>query len=423
MPPYFTPGDGRFVRQGTSLLYIAGEKTKASAPWGYTTNHVGGFFCWAFRFALGSKSILYAVKSCLWQHTTEGGEWLMSENIKPETREQTGKKRKRKHRIRRWIALAVVLAVAGIIGYLAVRKLQRDYTVTYDAYTTSIGTISNSLNYSGSMQLINSATYTADETVKVREVYVSAGDKVSKGNRLMRLSNGTTLTAEFDGTVNIVGAEKGDEVAKDTTLVQVADFGSMQVSFRIGESDISQVSVGQNVRVTVASADATFESEIKSIDYASYTGNSVAYYTAVVDVDTSETADIYPGMQATVTIPREEVADVVILKMDAISTAMDNSAFVYIQDEDGTMKEQPITVGVSNGNYAEVKEGLSDGETVYVAAKAEESEGGLLAGLFGTQQVNMPSPGSGTRPSGGFGGSRDGSGGSSERPSGFSPNR
>ena len=33
-PRFLTPGDGRVVRQGTSLLYIAGEKTKASAPWG-----------------------------------------------------------------------------------------------------------------------------------------------------------------------------------------------------------------------------------------------------------------------------------------------------------------------------------------------------------------------------------------------------
>ena len=343
---------------------------------------------------------------------------------KPETREQTGKK-KRKRRIRRWIVLAIVLGLIGGIGYLVVRKLQRDYTVTYDAYTTSIGTISNSLSYSGSMQLVNNATYTAEETVKVREVYVKAGDKVAKGDRLMRLSNGSTLTAEFDGTVNTVGAEKGDEVEKETTLVQIADFENMRVSFRVGESDISQVSVGQSVRVTVASAGATFDSTIRSIDYASYTGNSVAYYTATVDVDTSETADIYPGMQATVTIPKEEVTDVVILKMDAISTAMDNSAYVYVQAEDGTMTEQPITVGVSNGNYAEIKEGLNDGETVYVIAKVEENEGGLLAGLFGTQQVNMPSMGSGTRPSGGFGGgSWSGGGNGSERPSGgFSPNR
>ena len=345
----------------------------------------------------------------------------MSETQKPETMEQTGKKKKRKRRIRRWIALALVLALAGGTGWLIVRKLQRDYTVTYDAYTTSIGTISNSLSYSGSMQLVNNTTYTAGDTVKVREVYVRAGDHVSEGDRLMRLSNGTTLTAEFDGTVNKVGAEKGDEIEKDGALVQVADFGNMEVSFRIGESDISQVSVGQEVRVTVASAGVAFNSSVKSIDYASYTGNSVAYYTAVVEVDTSGTAGIYPGMQATVTIPKEEVRDVVILKMDAISTAMDNSAYVYVQAEDGTMTEQPITVGVSNGNYAEVKEGLNDGETVYVVAKTEENDGGLLSGLFGTQQVNIPA-GGGNRPSG-FGGGNRNSNGNDRQSEGYSPGR
>ena len=38
MPPFYTPGDGRVVRQGTSLLYKAGEKTRASAPWGHKKN-------------------------------------------------------------------------------------------------------------------------------------------------------------------------------------------------------------------------------------------------------------------------------------------------------------------------------------------------------------------------------------------------
>lgn len=158
--------------------------------------------------------------------------------------------------------LVIVLALVGGITFLVIRKLRRDNTVTYDAYTTSIRTISNSLSYSGSMQLINSATYTADEKVLVRDVYVAAGDKVKKDDRLMRLANGKTLTAEFDGTVNAMGAAKDDEVEKDSTLVQVVDFENMQVSFRIGESDISQVTVGQEVRVTVASANATFDSKV-----------------------------------------------------------------------------------------------------------------------------------------------------------------
>ena len=40
MPPSCTPGDGRFDRQGTSLLYRAGEKTRASAPWGNVEKRV-----------------------------------------------------------------------------------------------------------------------------------------------------------------------------------------------------------------------------------------------------------------------------------------------------------------------------------------------------------------------------------------------
>ena len=45
----------------------------------------------------------------------------------------------------------------------------------------------------------------------------------------------------------------------------------------------------------------------------------------------------------------------------------------------------------------------------------------LFAGLFGTQQVNMPAGGGSSFP--GFGGSGRGGSGGSDRPSGFSPNR
>lgn len=329
---------------------------------------------------------------------------------KPETAAEKGDGKNRKEKktsgkkkrriVRRLVTLAVILALLGLGGYIVVRKLQADYRVVYTPYTASVGSISNSLSYSGSMQLINSAAYTAPSDSKVREVYVTVGQAVKEGDKLIRLSDGTTLSAEFDGTVNSVGAEKGDEVKAGDSLVQVADFGRMKVSFRVGESDIRDVAPGQGVRITVASVGAVFEAEIDTIDYVSYSGNNVAYYTATALVDTSATAGIYPGMQATVTIPQEEATDVVILKMDAISTSADNSAFVYIQAEDGTMTAQPVTVGVSNGNYVEIRSGVSEGQTVYVIEEQEEETvGGILAGLFGTQQVNPPSggmPGSGS---------------------------
>ncbi len=339
----------------------------------------------------------------------------MSDTSKTDNSRRAGRKKKRKT-VRRLIVLVFVLSILGLGGYVVIRKLQADYQVTYDPYTATIGTILKSLSYSGSLQLTQNTIYTASSECKVREVYVTAGQQIQQGEKLIRLSDGTTLTADFNGIVNKVEVSKGDVVHSGTSLVQVTDFDHMKVSFRIGENDIKDVKAGQHVQITVASINATFDAEISNIDYSSYTGNSVAYYTADILVDASGIDDIYPGMQATITVPQEEARDVVILKMDAISAAEDNSAFVYKQSEDGSMTRAAVTVGLSNGNYAEIKSGISAGETVYVEKEQEASTfESILSGLFGSQQVNAPS-----------GGNSRGSGGGSfsERPSGsgsFSP--
>ena len=340
---------------------------------------------------------------------------------KPETGKKKKKGRKRKI-LKRLIWLTVILLVVGVAGWSVYSKLMSEYKITYDPYTATTGSIPNSLSFTGSMQLIDSATYTASADVKIREIYVAQGDKVKDGDKLMRLSNGETIEAEFDGTVSSIEVEKGDEVKAETSLITVADFDHMTVSVRVGESNISQVAVGQNCKVTVSSADANFESVIKSIDYVAYSGNNVAYYTAIVDVDTAEVKNVWPGMQATVTVPLEEAENVTVLKMEALSTARDNTAYVYKESESGEMEEVKVTVGVSNGNYVEIKEGVTAGETVYkVAEKKEEATGlaALFSGLFTNRQVNRPNrnrnnqdgsgmpdfsnmPDMGNMPSGGF---------------------
>ena len=331
-------------------------------------------------------------------------DWKMAEkpgNGVPGTKKKKSRKRKL---VKRLIWTFVILLVLGAAGWSAYSSLVAEYKITYDPYTATTGSISNSLSFSGSMQLINSAAYTAPEEGKVREIYVSAGDTVKEGDKLVRLSNGETVKAGFDGTVGSVEVEKGDEVAKGDSLLTLADFNHMKVSVRVGESNIRQVAEGQKCRVTVASAGATFESVIDSIDHISYSGNNVAYYTTIVQVDTTGTEGIWPGMQATVTVPLEEAKDVTVLKMDALSTARDNTAYVYKENGNGEMEEVAVTVGVSNGNYVEIRSGVEAGETVYKVAEKEEQATGiaaLFAGLFTSQQVNRPGSGRNQNGSGG----------------------
>ncbi len=349
---------------------------------------------------------------------------------KPEKKKKKGRKRRILKRI---IWTIIILAILGVIGWSVYSKLRADYRITYDPYTATTGSISNSLSFSGSMQLIDSETYTAPADAKVREIYVTAGQKVTDGTRLMRLSTGDTIEAGFDGTVSAINVEKGDEVKAEASLITVADFDHMQVSVRVGESNISSVSVGQACKVTVSSAGASFDSTIGNINYVDYTGNNVAYYTTTVDVDTSETENIWPGMQATVTVTMDEAQDVTVLKVDALSTARDNTAYVYKENASGEMEEVKVTVGVSNGNYIEIKDGVTSGETVYKIAEKEEEATGLAAlfsGMFTNRQVNrqnrnwrnqnggnMPDFGSGNMPDFNSGFPGGSSSGESSRPS------
>lgn len=352
---------------------------------------------------------------------------------KPEKKKRKGRKRRI---LKRLFWIVVVLAVLGVIGWSVYTRLREDYRITYNPYTATTGSISNSLSFTGSIQLIDSATYTAPADAKVREVYVSVGDKVRDGTKLLRLSSGDTIEAEFDGTINSIDVSKGDEVKAEDMLITVADFDHMRISVRVGESNISSVSIGQPCKVMISSANAVFDSAIGTIDYVAYTGNNVAYYTTTVDVDTSGTENIWPGMQATVTVTMEEAQDVTVLKMEALSTARDNTAFVYKENADGEMEEVKVTVGVSNGNYVEIKEGVTSGETIYKIAEKEETPTGLAAlfsGAFTNRQVNrqnnsnwrnrnnmdMPGGNAGDFPAapgnsnpGGSGGSRNSNGGS-----------
>ena len=296
------------------------------------------------------------------------------------------KAKKRKRLLRRIILSVLLLAGIAAAGWIGYTRLKQEYTVTYQTYSATTGSISNSLSFSGTLQAVNSQTYTAEAATKVKTVYVRKGDEVHEGDRLMRLADGTTVKADFDGTVNQLYVAEGDEVAAEDSLIQVVDFARQKVSIRVDEYDISDVHEGDTIVITTTATEKAFTSVIDDINYVSSSTGSVAYYTATAYGDTDGT--VYPGMQVTASIPLEEASNVVILKEDAISFDAANQAFVYMQNDDGTMEQTYVTIGVSNGNYVEITSGLAAGDTVYVEVEeTETASGGLFASLFGGQQI------------------------------------
>ncbi len=310
-----------------------------------------------------------------------------SEQVQPSPVPGKKKRGKKRKTIRRIILALILVVILGGAAWLGIMSLRQEYTVTYDEYSATTGTISNALSFSGSLQARSNTTYTASSPATVRAVYVTREQNVKSGDALMRLSSGQTVEAEFDGRINQLYVAEGDKVSSGANLVQVVDFEHLQVSVRVDEYDISSVHAGDQCRVSTVATENTFTTVIDSINYVSSSSGSVAYYTATAFVDVEE--GVYPGMQVTVTIPKEEAADVVILRETALSFDLNNQAFVYTMNEIGELETTYVKTGVSNGNYVEIRDGLKSGDTVYVAVETTtDSFSSLLSGLFGSQQFN-----------------------------------
>lgn len=315
-----------------------------------------------------------------------------------ETKAKKKNKRKPRHIFRKIILMLLVLVILGGVGLYLYNSLRAQYTVTYQSYTASVGSISNALSFNGTLQAVHNASYTANNKGTVRTIYAQAGEQVKAGDKLLRLSNGQVVEAEFDGEVNVMNFAEGDAVAAGDTLCQVVDFVHMKTSIRVDEYDINDVHVGDAVRVITTASEKTFNTTIAAINHTSSSTGNVAYYTATAYVDVDN--GVYPGMQVTVTLPQAEAIDVVVLRMDAISFDEKNSAFVYTRDENGEMQKTYITTGVSNGSYTEIKSGLKSGDTVYAEVKTATGNGiaSMMSSLFGqTRYVGGGNSGSSNR--------------------------
>jgi multidrug efflux pump subunit AcrA (membrane-fusion protein) len=291
---------------------------------------------------------------------------------------QTIKRKRMRKRIRKLVLWLILIALAvGAVSLFVLPKLKAAATVTYDSYTTTRGSISNSMSFSGSIDVINDETLSAEAAGTVRQIYVKEGDSVVAEQRLIRLSNGEILRASFDGEVNDVAVEDGDEVAANESLIEIVDFKNLQVSLRVDEYSMASVSVGQACDVTVTALNQTFESTITHINRIPSGGNSTSYYTVTAEFSGSE--DVLPGMQVTVVIPEEEANNAVILSSDALSFGPTNNAYVLMKNDAGEMEQVDVEIGVDNDNYVEIASGLDADVTVYKAVETQEDAGGLFS--------------------------------------------
>jgi hypothetical protein len=145
--------------------------------------------------------------------------------------------------------------------------------------------------------------------------------------------------------------------------------------------------------------------------------NGIKGFATRIVVKNDASTGVRPGMTANLTIPLQSADNVLALPLAAVFTDQ-GDRFAYVKQGEKFVR-QPIRIGVTDYDFAEVTSGLSGGETVSLVTPAEEA--GKAQQAFGAAAKGGRGgggPGGGGAGKGGSGGPGGGSKGGSGKGSG-----
>lgn len=274
-------------------------------------------------------------------------------------------------------------------------NMQQKYTAYQQAqasYEIAVKSASETLqDYADSLEKTQATSNTTTATVELEALYDQLEDY--------------KITAPIDGVITVLNINVGDSASTSDTAAEVTNYDKMKVQIKIDEDNISALDNGTKVTVSVDALNKTYKGTIENMSKKATVSNNVSYFTADVTFDADD--DIRSGLSAEVKYLLNGVENVVSVSMSALNYNTDNTAYVLVGGNASNAQQRNVTLGISNGTYVEIKDGLAEGETVLVK-QSKTSEALISMGMGGGQRPQGQAPdGNG----GGNGGGRGGNGG------------
>jgi len=243
----------------------------------------------------------------------------------------------------------------------------------------------------------------AEQELRSAEANLEAA-KANLGDAEKRLVK-TTIVSPVSGVLADVKVQRGEVVqggkttfTGGTVLAVILDLEKVVVRAEVDESDIGRVlaiappwatpghEADAHVPDDLAAAAKTMQSlpdiSVESFREESFTGvvervypepkslSGVVTYLVDVVVVSDNKSRLLPGMRADVSFTSEHVTNVLLCPNEAIREGPRGKLGVYIPKPGAAHEERATefitcTFGLDNGNYSEVREGLTEGALVY----------------------------------------------------------
>lgn len=196
--------------------------------------------------------------------------------------------------------------------------------------------------------------------------------------------NDAQVKAPFDGLVSRRNVEVGGLAAAGVPAVVLVDIDRVYVKGAITQGYVNAVKPGDEVIVEVGSPPVPFAGVVHTISPAA---DSAGLFPIRVLIDNAD-HQLKPGMFATVLIPVARAADAVVVPVNALVRQGDGRAVYTVEPGDGggspgaagqqrhgVARLRPVQLGVEDGDWVQVVDGVQEGEWIVVEGQGFLSDG------------------------------------------------
>ena len=193
---------------------------------------------------------------------------------------------------------------------------------------------------------------------QVKTIHVREGSTVKKGDALIEMAGDLVFYAPFDGVVTAISFSESQQVFPQQTILRMEDILHKYIEVSLEQQGALRVTAGQPVKVIFES----IRGEILTGKVTSIFPQNDEFLAHIVVEGLNK--NVLPGMTADVAIEVGRKEDALLVPLSAIS-----SGRIRVL-RDGKKLVVPITVGIVDGNWAEVVEGkLIDNDDIIVKKK------------------------------------------------------
>ena len=173
------------------------------------------------------------------------------------------------------------------------------------------------------------------------------------------------LYSSFEGFVGARNVSPGQVIGKNMTLTWLVDLDPVKVEFNVPERFVGQLRPNQSITITVAAyPNRTFTGKVFFVSPFVDPQNRTALVKAEIP---NENGDLKPGMFANLDLTLTIRDKAVVIPEPALTQLLDrDEAMIFVVDSSQSAQLRKVKLGVRMAGRVEILSGLAGGEKVIV---------------------------------------------------------